>query len=368
MITPQMVVNHIAEYLPRINSSFCDNINLASVVCSGGDTLTCTTSTAHGFSVNDAVMFTGGKTPNNIVSVAEYGDNVLFELENEHDFTTPNNVIKSEPFPCVGFNESAWNTTLSIVEVPSKTSVVVEYPLGISVIPTFLNAIGYEERPLSIFGAQTITDVGSTTEFTVTLSNVPPIPNGIFVDVVANSGARVVAVDNFERANAIYADGNDGDLWLFVIMTDLDVSKDRNSFSDAVATFNIGGEMRLRMLQHFSTVVYFGTTDAISGASAQQLAYGDLFRDLLKVLYGFAGLSSEKDESDFATVFAGHGTGVSNTSYYTQVYDWETPLDITVNSGFDMYEDVAFRNLVLDFGMFTSDNEERLTIAVELEP
>jgi len=372
MRTPSDIVNHLAEYLPRISDKFSDSITISTATISAGRTITVVTPSAHGLSVSDPLLFVGGQTPNNIASVAEEVEDVsiLITFSDVHDFTTPNSTIETESLPCVGFNESEWNTTLSIIDVPSTTTVIASFPSGATGVPTFTTATGYEERPLSIFGTQSVDTAPTTTQFTVELStDVPELPSGEIINISATTGARIAAADTIERAEEIYtkASAND-DLWAFVIMTDADVSKDRHTLNDAIACYTHQNEMRLRLLYNFSVVVFFRTAANISGATAQELAYGEVYTDLLQVLYGFGGFATDADNSSFVTVSAGHGRGISNTSYYTQVYEWQVPIDITVNNGFNFYEDVALRQFNGNFPMFEADETEKLTIAITVEP
>lgn len=375
MITPRDIVLHLAEYLPRVTDFFSDNIDISKAVVNSGNVITVDTVSAHGLVSGSPILFVGGKTQNTIASIADEdpGETALIEFSDVHDFTTPNAVIKTEPLPCVGFNELEWNVTLAIIDVPTDKTVIVRYPSGATGIPTFTpgDAIGYEERPLSVLGTQSVSSAPTTTQFVVTLDSgkVPSIPDGEILDLWATTGVRVAAADNIDRADEIYSkQPESNDLWAFVIMNDVDVSKDRHTLNDSVASFSHQDEMRLRVLQNFSVVVFFRSADKISGATAQELAYGQVYIDLLNVLYGFGGFATDRDGSDFVTVTNGHGAGTSNVAYYTEVYDWQTPVDITVSNGFNFYDDVAFRKLNASWGMFTADNEEKLTLAINLEP
>ena len=375
MITPRDIVLHLAEYLPRITDLFSDSISISQAVVSSGHTITVDTTSAHGLIVGSPVLFIGGKTANTIASIVDEvaDETALIEFDDVHDFTTPNETIQTEPLPCVGFDQSEWNVTLDIIDVPTDKEVIVRYPSGATGIPTFTpgDAIGYEERPLSIFGTQEVSSIPTTTQFVVTLDStkVPALPDGEILNLSATTSVRIAAADNVERADAIYTEQvATDDLWAFVIMTDTDVSKDRHTVNDSIASFTHQNEMRLKVLQNFSVVVYFKSADHISGATAQEIAHGTVYRDLLRVLYGFGGFATDEDGSDYVTVTVGHGAGTSNVAYYTEVYDWQTPVDITVDNGFNFYEDVAFRKLNASWGMFTADNEEKLTLAINLEP
>lgn len=369
MITPSDIVNHLAEYLPRISDKFSDSIAVDSATISGGRTVTVNTTSAHGLSVSDPLMFVGGQTSIPISTVTEETEDetALIEFSTVHDFTTPNATIETESLPCVGFNESEWNTTLEIIEAPTDQSVVVNFPTGATGIPTFTTAKGYEERPLSIFGTQSVATTPTPTQFTVELStDIPVLPTGDIINLSVTIGARIAAADTIERAEEIYSEvATNDDLWAFVIMMDADVSKDRHTLNDSIACFAHQNEMRLRILNNFAVVVFFRTSDSLSGVTAQELAYGEVYTDLLQVLYGFGGFAVDEDNSFLVTVTAGHNRGIANTSYYTQVYEWQVPIDITVDNGFNFYDDVALRQIDGNFPMFDVDETEKLTIAFQ---
>jgi len=375
MITPSDIVNHLAEYLPRATSLFSETLDVSSVTIAS-NILTINTTTAHGLTVGKTILIDSGQTPNTIASAAiEVADtSVRLTFNDEHDFTSPNTTIVSESLPCVGFNEAEWNTTLTITAVPTTTTVIVNFPSGATGAPTFTpgNAIGYEERPLSIFGLQQVGTTPTTTQFTVTLSSdVPDIPDGTLTGITTiTTSTRVAAADNIDRADAIYTkySGTGTELWAFVIFNDMDVSKDRHVLNDGVATYTYQDEMRLRLLQNFSVVVFFRSADKISGATAQELSYGTIFNSLINVLFGYGGFSKTGDGSDFVPVPVGHGAGRSDTAVYTHVYDWQLPVDITIENGFTYYNDTAFRRIEGNYGMFTTDNNEKLTLAFDLDP
>jgi hypothetical protein len=372
MIKPSDIVNHLAEYLPRISDKFSDSIAVDSATISGDRTVTVNTTSAHGLSVADPLLFVGGQTSISISTVTEETEDetALIEFSTVHDFTTPNETIGTEPLPCVGFNESEWNTTLEIVDVPTDQSVVVNFPTGATGIPTFTTANGYEERPLSIFGTQSVATAPTTTQFTVELSaDVPILPDGDIINLSVTTGARIAAADTIQRAEEIYSKvPENDDLWAFVIMLDADASKDRHTLNDSTGSFTHQDEMRLLILNNFAIVVFFRSATNISGATAQELAYGEIYTDLLQVLYGFGGFASDSDGSRFVTVTNGHGRANSNTAYYAHMYEWQTPIQITVDNGFNFYEDVALRQINGNFPMFEPYETEKLTIAITVEP
>ena len=119
----------------------------------------------------------------------------------------------------------------------------------------------------------------------------------------------------------------------------------------------------LRMLRNFSTVVFLPTSDDLSGAYAQDLAYSSIYASLLSSLFGFADTNQV---IQYGAVPTGDGPAEYNTAYYAHTYDWQLPGSITYQDGFLQYPDVAFRDIVATFELF-SDAEAEMIVEIDLD-
>ena len=181
---------------------------------------------------------------------------------------------------------------------------------------------------------------------------------------------RIGAAATFDRAEKAYTkilpQESDGirKNWLYVVMNDVDVSKDRHTMSDAVASFSNQDEGRLDILTNFSTYVFIDTTQSLTGARAQEIIYGELFDALLKTLFGF---KEDNEKSRFLAVPTGHGQGGYNSAWYAQNYEWQMPQLIDWQSGFSDPQDVAGRDYCGDLRPFVIENYESLELNINMD-
>lgn len=365
MITPSQIVTHLGRYLPRLTGLFNDTLSASASV--SGSTLTVTTTTAHGLSAGSNITISAARVIVPIVGAVVNGDNIIFETSVDHDLTEPRQVNDMGQITLAGFTDAEWNTAHELLAVPNRLNFEVAIP---DVVGLTLN--GNEtlrvERSVSVLGIVQVASVIDTTSFTVTIpSSVPSLDTLSLDDLSVVTSVRVVGVSTLERAEEIYTKRGANKLWCFVMMTDTDISKDRHSINDGTASFSMQDEMRLRNLNHFSTIVYMPSSDSLAGASRQELAYGDVYTALLGCLYGYTGFNSIESGTKFAVVAGGHGPGKYTPAYYTHVYDWELPQDVTADNGFSYYESVAFRDMYMSLPMNTVDNAERYTLAINLD-
>lgn len=363
-----MVVEHLGAYLPRATDLFNNTFQASSATVGAGNVLTVVTTASHGLSVNDVISIGSAIINIPITTYSILDEVITFECSVDHDLTEPRQINDQQTIELAGFTDAVWNDTFSIVSVPNRFSFSINVPSGASAPVLNTNEVLRSERPLSVFGLQTVATVPDATSFTVDLSdNVPDMDGLSFTSLTIATSVRIYAASDLARAEEMYTKSGNNELYMFVIMGDLDVSKDRHSISDAYGTFTSADQMRLRLLQNFFTLIFFPSSDSVAGENAQELAYGEVYSALLRVLYGFGGFAVDTDQSTFVTVSTGHGIMEYRKAYYMHTYDWQLPVDITIDNGFNFYSDVAFRDINGTFPMNTPDNEEKLTLAINLD-
>lgn len=366
-VIPRTILRHLSLYLPRFTDLFSVTVDVLSATVIAPDTVQIITNTIHGLSIGNAIIATAGLLENNIVAVEYREDDTIarFTTDDEHDFTKPTKADDPDTIEIAGFTSAVWNTTHTLIGVPNRKTFEIAVPDS-EPIPTLNgNELVYEDRPVGLKGVWSVDTAPSPTTFTFKVNNVPPLPVNPIKDLAATSRIRMAAASDFARAQAAYTkESNISDAWLYLIMNDLDVSKDRHTLNDSVASFYAQDEARLMLMQNFSTIVFFPTTGSLSGATAQETAYGNLYEYLLKVLYGFR---ADNRKSQFLTVSTGHGAGAYNTAYYVHSYEWQLPYYIDFSFGFADYQDVAFRDLQYDIRLFDPDNPDPLELIVNLD-
>lgn len=339
-MTPNQIKRHLRAYLPTVTDRFGSASSFSAVSASNIVTFTGT----HSFRVGQSIGVTSGVMRNPIATYTDNGDgSATFTTQFDHDLTEPRLTNDEKNLVLDGI-DSDWNGSQPIERIPNRRTFDVAIPSG-AVSPNLTNAVLVENRSAGIVGLHTITAVTSNT-FTIDVTSAPPFPDGPLGDVRVASGYRIYGAANIERAEQMYTKLFMEKYALFLIMNDIDVSKDRHSYTDALATQGRQNFGRQNLINNFSLVVFIPTSDEDSaGGKAQQEAYGSIFRDILAVTYGMRFVDVV-DQSNYVTQFAGHGPGVYNTSYYTQVYDFFQPSVITFDSAMNLQPDVAFRDIM----------------------
>lgn len=362
MIIPSDIVRHLKTYLPIFTDKFTDFLTIASASIGAGNILT-VNSVAHGLSASKNIVISSGTVRNPLSASVLDEDNVRFTTKFNHDLIRPSLPGDDQTLILSGFG-NVWDGEHQIIDVQSRESFSIALPSGETTAPA-VDETQYliEDRSAGLKGVQEVDTVPTADSFTVNITGVPELPIGPVDGLKIISGFRISAAADFNRAKAVYSKQPDGDAYLFVIMTDHDISKDRHTLNDAVAGFTRQDTMLLRTLQNFSTTVFLPTTNDLSGVAAQDEAYRPLYIALLASLFGF----QEEDEAiQYVAVPAGSGPAEYNTAYYAHVYDWQSPGSLTYEDSFDQWPDVAFRDIAQTLKLF-NDSEAEIKVNIDLD-
>lgn len=359
MITPSAIVRHLQTYLPRHTDDFSRTLTATGTV--SGNTLTATTPSAHGLNVGASIIIAGDKFRNSVSTVTFAGQLATITTNFDHDVTAPQ--LPADPSRIVldGFSDPDWDTSHAIVSVPNRRTIVVNVPSG-AVVPSG----GYlvEDRSAGLGGLHQIATVPTPTTFTVEISGFPIFPAGPVDDLNILTGVNVAATESIDRAIAAFAVSTQSP-YAFVVMGDVESSKDRHTLNDLDAGFTVQDERLLRLSQQFSVVVLHKTEDNNAANVAQEAAYGDHYRAILSTLYSFK--FSDPDRAiDYVTTTLGHGPGRYNTAVYAHVYEFQVPTAITFRNGFNDEPDVAFRDIDARWNV-NADDMAALTAQIDLD-
>lgn len=366
--TPNDIKNQLRRYLPTVTDLFTSSITATATT--SGDTVTLT-STAHGLAVGDKVNIAAGALSNTLSSVVDNGDGtVRFGTTDEHDLTEAKEINDPTTLTLTGFGDT-WDDTHTIVSIPNRMFFEIAFPDGIIVVPTLTaNTVLLEDRPAGILGIFEIATVPTVNTFTIVITDVPLFPTGTVENVEVVTGVRIWAAADFERAEEIYTKKSLNELALFLIMNDVDISKDRESLNDAIGAFTRADFGRQTILQNFTTLVFIPTNDGDkAGGKAQQLSYDEVFIALYSTLYGVV-IPDPDSKVPYVIVSNGHGPGTYTTAYYTHAYEWQAPSVLTFDNGFNQQPNVAFRDIDGTFNMafdLEVDEESQLLIDIDLD-
>lgn len=362
MITPRDVMAHLWRYLPSVTSLFNEALNITAVTVTGG---LITGTIASGIpAIGSKVLLSGIKVRNPIVGYVDNGDGTArFTVANDHDQTEARQRLDTQQLQIGGITPSIWNGLYDLDSVPNRRTFEVVIPVG-ATTPVGGYLI---EQPTGVLGIGTVTAVVGTT---VTIDPAEGIfhYDSVVDTITVLTVIRARAAADITRAAAIYTKQAAAKPFIFVIMTDVSVSKDRHTPNDGLATFTKQDMRLLRLLQNFAIAVFIPTADDIGGDNAQHMAYGEIYNALTKIFYGFG--FSDQSAIDYVTVSAGHGPGLYNSAYYLHVYDWQVPNVITFESGFDgqtpFITDVAFRDINQSLYVNSSD-KAIMSMALDLD-
>lgn len=359
MITGSDVVRHLKTYLPIFTDEFTSNLTVVSASVASGNIVAIEV-TDHNLSVGNNLVISGGTLRNPLSSAVLDGSTVKFTTKYEHDFIKPSKLFDDQTLTLDGFG-SVWDDTFDIIDVPNRMNFNVNLPTGETLAPA-VNETQYVIEERGINGVHAVATTPTDDTFTVVLSDIPQLPIGPVDDLSIITGFRICQASDFKRAQAIYTKQTSP--YLFVIMTDTDISKDSHTFNDGIASFTAQDTNLLRLINNFSTTVFIPTDDDLSGGDAKDLCQSTLFIALLKSLFGVNDFIDSPIK--YSAVPAGSGPTEYNTAYYAHVYDWQVPSLITYEDGFLQQPDVAFRDIEQTLKLFADDYAE-MTVNINLD-
>lgn len=359
-LTPSEIVKHIKTYLPMFTDRFSQILSVSAASVGAGNILTIT-ATAHGKSAGQYIVITAGVVRNALVSSSLIDPTVNFETGYDHDLTRPS-LPNDDYYLTLGGFASVWDGQHEIIDVANRRNFEVNLPTGETLAPA-VDGSQYllEPLPKGVYQIDTVPDADT---ITVDLSSARSLPVGVVDDINVVGGFRISAAADYNRARNVYSAQATGDAYLFVIMTDTDVSKDRNNLNDSIAELSHNDINFLRLLQSFSTTVFLPTTEDTSGVDAQELAYDEIFAALLKTLFGYS-ITGSMFKS--ISVPSGMGPGEYNSAFYVHVYDWQLPFIINFEDGMPIAPDRAFRNIDYIHLVGGDDTDNMTVLGIDID-
>jgi hypothetical protein len=354
------VVNQFRLVLPQYTDKFSTRLDPISISASGGSA-TIETSSPHGVNTNDGVTLSLVESKTSILSVSQDGFIFTFTSD-EHDLTYKDPDHLYAKFD--GFTDPLWNDSFEITAVPNRQTFKVK---SNNIIPVLTgNEVLLEIRVDGIGGKYSATKI-SDTEFSIS----GDFQDGEYINGFVDSEVRVAGIVNVDRLIELYTKQSDrDDLWGYVMMHDVLVSKDRSTHTDATATFPASDSMRMRLIDGFDFYIVVKTSNEISANRAIDLCRHELFLPIMKTVYGVkfdTGLSSG---SDYKTIFTqqqiASGEFGYKKAYYAHAYSFETHMDLTDEDSVDPRNTRAFRDI--DYTLNVYNQEMTAKINLDDEP
>lgn len=332
------VVNQLRLLLPKYTSKFSDVILVDTIIASGG-VATITTPSPHNLVTGDAITLAGVTARTPVDAVSKDGLVFTFGTDENHDLTFGWEEHEKVNFD--GFTDSVWNDSFVLLAVLNREVFKIR---STNLLPSLNgNEVLLENRVDGVNGFYAVT-VTSTTVFTITRTQYP-IKDGIYTGGAVNMSTRVAAAATFDRAKEEYTKKATDELWMFVVMHDVETSKNREALSDAIATPGIGDDIRLRLIDGFTCFIFVRATDEIAGEISIDVCRDELLSPVLKSLYGSQFQNNLATGPEFKTIPIGHGLVDYDKAVLIYGYEFQVSMDITDLDAVDTRDTSAFRDI-----------------------
>ncbi len=362
--SPQLILSHLQEYLPQLTDAFTNETAVNAGIKAGSPQVLRIVYNSHTYNIGDSIILAGSKLDNGINNVQQFfedGTSILrFTTNVKHDLTEDyDENLTDGKVELTGFTDSGLNDFFTLYAVPSSTTFEIEYPT----LPTLNgNETLREIRELGVNGTFEVTDVPDANTIDIDLVDRPEfdikdVPNLKVID-----SYRIMIVADWNRAKELYTKQSIDDLYLFIIMEDVDISKERRLENDAAASNTAQNELRVKNICRFTLDVVIPTQNAVDGSQAVQLAYDELYTILLAVMAG-APLGSDEN-SKYISTLTSHGPVEDfNAAYYAHGYSFEYIFEYTFENTFIgvFGNTTAFRRINISF----ADKQDGSNIILE---
>lgn len=351
------IVVQLLDQLPKHDDRFNDQIGIVSLVAVG-NTVTATTSTAHGLADGAATTITGALVETPISSLTFLDGVVSAVTSSDHDLT-----LNLSTATVKDATESDYNGTFELLTVKNRREFQYEIS-GTPTSPATGSPILLEDRIDGYNGMFIITLVSSTV-FTYEV-DIAPSGDADVTDAFVNTQARISRVINIEHAIEAYTKHLDNQYWLFVSLEDVTVSRDRSLKSDHTVNAVKNQKIRLDTVRRVNIDVFFPSSNEYTAGKARDDAE-DVAVSLVSALMNFQPPSGYIDETQFILALNSHVAHAFVKPYYVHRYIFETREDILNEDGFQEVTR-AFRDINLDTNNSFEEVIASATIDLDEEP
>jgi hypothetical protein len=348
--SPQVILDHLKKYLPQITDMFTDTTAVSAVIVAGSPQVLRITYPNHGKSVGKTIALSGGLLDNGINAVSNFVENgniiLRFTTNVPHDLTyNYDDNLTDGKIELSGFTDSSLNGFFDLYAVPSSTT----FEIIATVIPVLNgNEVLREIRQVGINGLFVIDAVPDVNTIDINLTGLPQYDTKPVVGLIVTDEYRMSIVSSWERVQEMYTETAPTDIWLYLIMENVVLSKSRNITSDADETNTAQNTNRNRNIGQFSINVIIPTPPEIAAANAVQKSYEEIYPILLAVM---SGVDIPTFDTNFLSTMIGHGMVMYNRAYYAHNYTFELVYDSTYEDNFvaKFQESVAFRRINISY-------------------
>lgn len=333
------IIKHIATYLPRYSALFSTQLAVQSVSIAGDD-IDITFTAAHNLTTDDQISISNVLVNTEIDTLTFNADNTVTATTlTDHDLTEN----WQSTITLANSTVSAVNGMFTLLTVPNRRTFTYSYTLGSQTPPfgTVYLLENIESNPIN--GVHTIT-VLSTTEIRVTVTG-NPYTNVDASNITVSTGINVSGATNIERLTDAYESQTPIEPWLFVVLDDVTIGKNRGSPLDAPQNQGAQNAWNIEQIADFTTYVFIPSSDKITGRDARdkaEILRAALYKTLINAKFD-NGLASSSPVSNVVPI--SDGIVAYSEAYYVHQYKWQQVSQITSSDVGYFGATRAFRDL-----------------------
>jgi len=362
------VIKHMKATVPLLTNDFSTQLSVSSMTVAG-TTVTVNTTASHLLTTGEFVTVLGAKGIISVDSITHVDGFATIDTDQDHDVTFNENVDTIIPtIEISGANEAEWNGTFNVdLPPPNRQTININVP-DTNTTPATGTILLFDFGDRGLNGQHQITVTGATS-FTYELASAPDIESTIGGTITIQKDVRITGAISADRALRAYTKQTDIDqLYAFIVIGDTTASKDRNINSDATATIQAGDDYRQRIVQEVAIVVFVPSVEDNRGARLARDNMQDLRAVLFQSLLNFRFDDGLCEKEFSGLTFISDGVLVDNDSYFVHQFLFEIVSDIITGDVNLDINDVAFRDIAVDFLPNLPDTDLTANIDLDDEP
>lgn len=337
--------------LPLYTDQFSSSIPVVSLTSTGNICTLSTGEVAHGLEVGEEFIVEGAKRENRIVSLTQNHGLGRLVTEFAHQVTknTPLRAGDSTHITITGANEEQFNGTFLIMDIPNSN--VIEFDISSSA-PTVAsgNPILAEDTYSNYNGRQVVKTVEDDFTITFETERVPDTANPIG-DISIRNGVRISGEYSIDHCIEAYEAVGTNELWGFCVLNGANVSKSRVNKSDAIATVEMGTDIRVELVQDFDFFIIIPTTSEYCWIDFVDLAQ-DLRKAVLKTFHRAKVESGVTDDDAYLAFVGDQPVDTTTKAFMIYQYKFQTTINIQNLDGIEP----EFTPAIREFEMHHKDN------------
>lgn len=343
------LVLHAGARVPALTSLFSTPLAATTLSVVAGGITTLTTTRPHGYATGAAVALSvvDSDVPNPVTAaVVLQGGRVQITTRYEHDLSIEPDGASVQSWNLVavlrGFANAALNGDVQLVSVDSRTQFTVLPAYGVSSIALTGTESLLERLEDGVIGWHSMTVVDDTTLTFPTPADVgrdyvvtqPGVVTNVRVAGALNLDAAWQQYQRGYRPNARQQDEQSlTEAWMFITPPpSVQLSRDRESRSDAIAEITPAADYRQLLLDGFHIYVFLPAEQSGSGLACSDLAHGEVLATVLRTFHGLVLPRAELYQANkFVSLMIEHGQALGdyNKATYVHGYVFQAPAYLT---------------------------------------